>query len=189
MMISMLKYLVTMFVRRRACLKSVMSDPNTLLNKVEDLHAERLKQLDIKLLALDFDGVLSYHGAERPSDSVINWLQQLDVTFSLENVCIYSNNLFSARVDFLNHYFPTMKIIYYTKKKPYPDDLLREMQRRNLAPGDILVVDDRLTSGILSACIIGAKAMVVRSPVVNYQKDTIKEYYFRIVRIFERWLV
>ena len=140
-------------------------------------------------IALDFDGVLSHHGAVQPAQAILDWLKKLNNGYSLKNVCIYSNNLFPARIEYLKNAFPEIDIIYYKKKKPYPNDLLEFMQSRKLYPQEILIIDDRLTAGILSACIIGAQSLLVTKPIMNYHASPIKESFYMLLRHLERTLL
>nr|WP_052471729.1 hypothetical protein [Coxiella burnetii] len=58
-----------------------------------------------------------------------------------------------------------------------------------MKPKAILVIDDRLTSGILSACLIGAKALLITKPFINYRAATIKELFFTAIRFIERKVI
>ena len=51
------------------------------------------------------------------------------------------------------------------------------------------MIDDRLTSSILSACIIGAKALLITKPFINYRVATIKELFFTVIRFTEKKIV
>ncbi|AAO90160.1 YqeG family HAD IIIA-type phosphatase [Coxiella burnetii] len=182
-------YLLRMLLKKRACLKQFLSNSDDCLSRIEDLSPSYLIRFHIKLVALDFDGVLSSHGQEQPAESVRAWLTQLDKEFPLKQVCIYSNNLFDQRIQYLENAFPDIEIIRFTKKKPYPDDLLKIAEKRQLKPKAILVIDDRLTSGILSACLIGAKALLITKPFINYRAATIKELFFTAIRFIERKVI
>ena len=81
----------------------------------------------------------------------------------LQNGCsVYSNNLFAQRVQYIESEFPEMSIVPLTKKKPYIDDLSKLLQERELDPSQVLVIDDRLTSGILAACCLKANALLLK---------------------------
>jgi len=180
--------MITMLLKKRVCLRRLFVR-DCLLERIEHLTPEYLLRSQIQLLLLDFDGVLSSHGAIKPTESVINWLKQLDSHFSLKKVCIYSNNLFTERVRYIESTFPEIHLMHFLKKKPYPDDLLRLLQTRQLSPSDVLVVDDRITSGILSACIIGTEALLPRKAVVDYRGSFVKECFYSAVRFLERVVV
>ena len=175
-----------MLIKKRVCLKEVLSNSDNFLDCISELSFNYLIQYRIKLLVLDFDGVLSSHGKARLAESVGLWLVQLSNDFPLKQICIYSNNLFDSRIQYLATAFPDIEIIYFTQKKPYPYDLLKIVQRRQLKPQDILVVDDRLTSGILCACLIGARGLLITKPFIDYRTDAIKEFFFTLVRLIER---
>ena len=179
-------YIFRMLIKKRVCLKAVLSNSDNFVHCIRELSCHYLMQYRIKLLVLDFDGVLSSHGKTRLTGSVSLWLTQLSNDFPLKQICIHSNNLFDSRIQYLENAFPDIEIIYFTQKKPYPHDLLNIVQRRKLKPQDILVVDDRLTSGILCACLIGARGLLITKPFIDYRAATIKEFFFTFVRFIER---
>ena len=107
-----------MLVKKRACLKQFLVNSDHCLDSIETLSPYYLVRFHIKLLALDFDGVLSSHGQAELKESVIAWFIQFNKSFPLKQICIYSNNLFEQRIQYLKTFFPDIEIIYYIKKNP-----------------------------------------------------------------------
>ena len=184
-----LSYLIAMAFKHRRRLHNIKHHPQGMLQRVTDLTPDYLHQHHVKLLALDFDGVLSHHGSISPAPAVLDWLRTLGAAFPLDQICIYSNNVFDERVAYMKSQFPEIDFIFYQKKKPCPDDLVSYFQSKKLQAKDVLVVDDRLTSGVLAACIIGASSLLLQKPIIHYQSAFFQELYFRLIRFIERVLI
>ncbi len=172
--------------QHRHTLHTTLKQPNYHINTVLELTATDLITQDIRLLALDFDGVLSAHGSDRPIPPVNAWLQALITDYPEQQICIYSNHVFPARTAYLQSHFPKITVIDYQHKKPNPHDLQRLLQQRNLRPAQALVIDDRITSGFLAAVSIGAQARLVDAPFTDITNGRWKEYWFRCVRLLEK---
>lgn len=174
--------------QHRHVLRATLKQRHYHIKTVLDLTAADLNQEKIRLLALDFDGVLSAHGSDRPTPAVNAWLRALAADYPEKQICIYSNHVFPARTAYMQSHFPEITVIDYRHRKPNPSDLQHLLQQRQLRPEQALVIDDRITSGFLAAVSIGAQARLVDHPLIDTGKARWKEYGFMCVRQVEKTL-
>lgn len=165
------------------------------VDKLISLNIANLKINGIKFLILDFDGVLSTYGEDQPLSEVIYWLEEAIANLGAKKIFILSNNPSLSRKIFLDKYFTENIIFVISKPKPYIDGieyikgyLLQELHQKPLN-SEILLVDDRLATGILAAKIAGISSCLILNPYINMNKKFIVELIFIILRSFERLLL
>lgn len=154
-----------------------------------DFAPEQLQSDGIQALALDFDGVLAAHGADQPLPEVVDWLQRAAAVFGEEQICILSNRPFGPRVDWFFSHFPGIRFVSGVRKKPYPDGLKKTGELVSVPLSAILMVDDRLLTGCLSALLAGARPCYIRNPYVKLGANPGKELFFMLLRCGERFFV
>jgi len=154
-----------------------------------DQEPHQLAESGIKVLALDFDGVLAPHGADQPLPEVVDWLQRAAEIFGQERIFILSNRPFGPRVEWFAANFPGIRFVGGMRKKPYPDGLKKTGELASVPLSEILMVDDRLLTGCLSAVLAGAQPYYVRNPYVSLRSNFRKEFFFQLLRSCERLLV
>lgn len=143
----------------------------------------------IQVLALDFDGVLAPHAADQPLQEVIIWLQQASEVFGKDRIFILSNRPFGPRIDWFSKHFSGIRFIGAVRKKPYPDGILRISQISSVPPNKILMVDDRLLTGSLSALQAGARVCYIRNPYQDFGQHPASEAFYSALRKLEQMLV
>jgi predicted HAD superfamily phosphohydrolase YqeG len=143
----------------------------------------------IKVMALDFDGVLSPHGFAAPIPEATEWLVRCAATFGEENIFILSNKPTRERKEWFESQFPEMRFISGVRKKPFPDGLnkIGELSRAPLS--SVLMIDDRLLTGCLAALNAGARPCYIRRPYVSFNQNIIVETFFTLLRSAERLFV
>lgn len=154
-----------------------------------DTEPARLEASGIQALALDFDGVLAPHGADQPLPEVIDWLQRAVAVFGAGKIFILSNRPFGPRVDWFATCFSGIHFVSGVRKKPYPDGLKKTGELASVPLSSILMVDDRLLTGCLSALLAGAQPYYVRNPYVSLRTNVHKELFFYLLRSGERLFV
>ncbi len=157
------------------------------IQTVTQLNAARLDQLQIKALALDFDGVLSPHGDIAPLPAIEAWLHALCDAWKGQ-IFLLSNKPFSAREAYLKNHFPTIHFIKDVAKKPYPDGLNTIAALAHCQTNEVLMIDDRLLTGILAAAISGTQALWL-TPAVRNVAFSRHEFFFSSLRCIDRLLV
>lgn len=176
------------FPHYRAQLKVIRTDPRYSAKTVLDIDIHILKQQGIQVLALDFDGVLAYHGADKITPVICDWLQQCSTVFGEDHIYLHSNNNRPLRLQFLQQHFPQLHILRPTHKKPFPHGLHSITENTGIAPNQIVLIDDRLTTGILAACLAGCQPLHITQPYTNYRHAPIQEAIFCFLRWLENFL-
>lgn len=180
-------YTIQMAFRFRTALSLIQRE--STLESPWEISFEKLQSTGAKVIVLDFDGVLAPYGEERPGSLVLDWLEGCGRQFGRENVFILSNNPSTARIEFIQERFPGIRWISDSQPKPYPEGLERIISLVGLAPCEVLMVDDRLLTGGLCACITQVNFYYVRCPIVDLTKCTSKELFFMTLRGMERLLL
>ncbi len=186
-LLSRIVYAIRMGVRFRASLVRILREATP--EHPWEISIQRLRSTGAKVIALDFDGVLAPYGDDRPSTPMLGWLKRCVGQFGGENVFVLSNNPSRARIEFFRERFPSVRWLTDFQPKPYPDGLERVISLRHVAPREVLLVDDRLMTGALCACITKVNVYYVRRPIVDLSKRTFRELFFMTLRGMERLLL
>lgn len=170
---------------------NILKNKNKIYDRIIDLNINKLINLDVRILVLDFDGVLNSHGEAYPHSEVIVWLKDLQSVLGPENIFILSNKPSGARIQFFATHFPGIRFIQGVRKKPYPDGLEAVFKLKELSSKQILqvaLVDDRLLTGMLATCIAGCQGIYIQKPYIQFNKRPIVEFFFQLLRKMERLL-
>lgn len=166
-------------------IKKALCNENNVLKNTLSLTIDKIKRDGVKVLVLDFDGVLSAHGENKPLPDIMTWLSVIYKEFSGE-IAILSNKPNIQRAIFFNKNFPDIKFISDVAKKPYPEGLVKICSIFNVQPEEVALVDDRILTGVLACILAGCKVYYVSQAYKSYSKRPITEYYFSILRWFEK---
>lgn len=150
------------------------------------INPQQLKESGIEILALDFDGVLSPHGDLQPLEEIEQWLQQCIEVFGEDNIFILSNKPMPQRIEYFKQHYAGIRFIVAVKKKPYPDGLEQIIKLTGKSPTEITLVDDRLLTGVLAACIAEVQTIYITYPYTSVKQRPIKELFFMSLRGLER---
>lgn len=172
----------------RSGFSEVIVDRQTPFSSLHQGRWSLLYKQGIRAVVLDFDGVLAPYGQIQPDSKWHQTIHDLNRIFSGE-VYVLSNKPFSQRLTYLKHHFPSLKLIVGVRKKPYPDGLLAIQKQSQVPFESILMVDDRLLTGVLAALIVGARPDYVSPARVDYRQRLIPELWFQGLRWVERGLV
>jgi predicted HAD superfamily phosphohydrolase YqeG len=159
------------------------------IQSIDDLTPEFFYSSNIKVLVLDFDGVLSAHGEPEPNSFARSWLSKQLEESKLEKIFILTNNPQVERERFFEAHFPQILFVSSGRKKPYPDGLLSVIEKNQVLPQEVALIDDRLLTGMLAAQKAGVKGFWVTHPFMNFRKCPIKEMGFFLLRWLEKILI
>jgi predicted HAD superfamily phosphohydrolase YqeG len=148
-----------------------------------------LREKGVKVLVLDFDGVLSAHGELQPTKELHPWLHDAIKQFGSENIFVLSNKPMPSRIAYFKQHFPGVRYISAVKKKPYPDGLEKIITLTGQKPEALILVDDRLLTGGLAACIAKVPMIYINCPYINLLKRPIQELFFMSLRFLERLII
>lgn len=146
-----------------------------------------LKEQGISVLVLDFDGVLAAHGENQPIEELHEWLQECTKMFS--HVFVLSNQCLSRRVAYFERHYPQINYLTDVRRKPYPDGLEKILMLTKQPAHAVMLVDDRLLTGALAACITHVQFTYITHPYCNWLKRPVQELFFTLLRFLERRLV
>lgn len=157
--------------------------------QITTLVPEQLQDKGITALALDFDGVLAGHGADKPLPEVVSWIDQAVAVLGEENICILSNRPVGPRVDWFSNTYPLIRFIHGVPKKPDPLGVVRVAEYSGCPVEQVLVVDDRLSTGILAGILAHAQVAYIRFPYQRFSNAFWHELFFSGLRYLERGIV
>jgi predicted HAD superfamily phosphohydrolase YqeG len=157
--------------------------------QLHQLSPATLKQHGVKVLVLDFDGVLAAHGELQPTKELHPWLHSAIKQFGSEHIFILSNKPLPSRIAYFKRHFSGIRYISAVKKKPYPDGLEKIITLTGQAPETLMLVDDRLLTGGLAACIAKVPMIYINDPYIRISKRPIQELFFMSLRFIERFII
>lgn len=175
--------------RFKTQLKKYITDPTLQLKSVRDLTAEYLAAKNVQALVLDFDGVLAAHGEPTPRAENLEWLQEFSRRYAPHKIYVLSNKPNPERITYFQDHFPSIEFVKAARKKPYPDGMVQIENLAGLPAAQIMIVDDRLCTGILAAIITGAQGCWITVPYINLRGRFFAELGFIILRWLERVLI
>lgn len=187
-MIPITRFAINQLIKHRQQLKAIKRDPSHHANTILDIKPSTLKAQGIQVIALDFDGVLAHHDATTIDTPILDWLHDCNAIFGENNVYLHSNNNRPDRLEFLSQHCPYLTILAPNLKKPHPEGLLSITHKTGISPKHIALIDDRLMTGMLAACLAGCHGIYIRHPYVDYRHETYKELVFSTLRVIERIL-
>lgn len=156
-------------------------------NAAYHLSPQGLKQQGVEVLILDFDGVLAADHAILPTPTIQQWLRYCLATFGHEKIFLLSNKPLPERIVYFKQL--GIRCITGVKKKPYPDGLQQVMQLTQYPAHQIMLVDDRLLTGVLATCIAGTQVNYITQPYVDLRQRPFFEFIFMSLRFIERRIV
>ena len=104
-------------------------------------------------------------------------------------IVILSNKPHKQRIAYFKQRFPEIEFIQAPKKKPYPHGLEMIAQKKQMPIEKILLVDDRLLTGMLACCIAGAQGILIKRPYKRIWRRPIRELCFIFLRTIERFII
>ncbi len=176
------------FIERKN-LKGFLQDPAKQIHSLEEITLEKLDNAGIAILVLDFDGVLGPHNAKEPSQETTVWLTKLCQTIGEHRVALFTNKPKPARITYFRKNFPSVFFLEGARKKPYPDGLATIAAYRGVPVHRLVLVDDRLLTGMLASCLAFTQGWYFRPPKTNYWRNPLVEGWFSLLRVGERALI
>ncbi len=178
-----------MTVRHWHALARYNLDVTLQCKSIVELDLHLLKKQGIKILVLDFDGVLASHGEVELSPDIVGWLNNSLQIFSKGEIFVLSNHASVLRAQYFSTHFPDVHFIFPEKKKPYPDGILQILKLTGIEPKALLMIDDRLLTGILAATLANVSALLVTTPMIAFNKRPLQESFYMALRKLERLIL
>lgn len=168
-------------IQHRAALKAV-----PYAKDITSIDWQALWQSGIRVVVLDFDGVLAADKQKKIYANVSAILKTLLNIFG-QHVYIFSNQPTSQRQAYFAEHFPQIQFLI-AKQKPYPDGLLTIIEREQVSPENIVLIDDRVLTGGLAATLAGIKCILIKKPYICFWNNMLREMLFMSIRAVERAL-
>lgn len=185
-MLSRIVYAIKAFWCNRTQLKQYAAARDLQLASIVNLTPQNLTDRGIEALVLDFDGVLAAHAELRPRADVVQWLNTFAQEFAPHKIYILSNKPTAERQAYFKQNFPDITFIVAKRMKPYPDGLQQILLTSGLLPNQLLLVDDRLGTGILATIISGIQGYWITQSITNFYARPLRETWFMLLRHIER---
>ncbi len=173
--------------QHRKKLNRYLTQENLAIQSLNELQVSDLENLNVAVLVLDFDGVLAPHDAGEPTEAAHAWLKKISMNLGEQRIAILSNKPKPLRKAYFQKYYPGIQWVESVAKKPYPEGLIEIASSRGIATSRLLIVDDRLLTGILASCLAPCQAKYFAKPISQYSKHPIKESFFSFLRVIERY--
>ncbi len=183
-MIKRIFYTIQQAIQHRGELLQVVNGINCSKRDVLEVKVSDL--VGVKVLAVDFDGVLASHGKPFPNKLAATWLKDLEKTFN-GSIVILSNKPSVQRKQYFLVNFPKVEFINALRKKPYPDGLQYIEQKYKVKHTEVLLIDDRLLTGVLAAIINKNRFFYIKQPYTDFQYKPVVESFFYLLRVIERF--
>ncbi len=149
--------------------------PDFRFDRFSDATLEFLESQGIKGVILDIDNTLEPYENPTPSDSVKEWLNELNQNGI--NTAFVSNNG-RERVDTFNR---ELKLPAFPKaKKPFAKNLKLAMERMGSDNSNTLIMGDQVFTDVLAGKMAGIKTVLV--PPIKDKKDI----FTRFKRLLEK---
>lgn len=179
-------YAIKTAKKHKHAINKILKDPSSCAKDLCDINCSDLKKGNIKALVLDFDGVLASHGQIKLDKKTINWLKTALKIYP-KTTYILSNNPKGRRFSWLNKNFPEIHLIAGIKKKPYPDGLNVIIKHAKVKSSEVVLVDDRLLTGVLASLNAKTKIIYITEPRENlFSVFFLQECFFATLRFLEK---
>lgn len=132
--------------------------PCIIADRITDLTAERLQNLGVELLMMDFDNTIVPYTTDIPTDEVRQWLEAMKK--SGIRLCVVSN----SRKDRVKRFCAQYGIDCITHaKKPFSKGICACMQRYQLPASACALVGDQIYTDTLGANCCGVRSILVKA--------------------------
>ena len=172
----------------RERLKAFIHNDALQIHQLTEITAQRLDDANIAILVLDFDGVLAGFNASEPLPEAAAWLKTLSQSIGEQRIALLTNKPKPQRLQYFAEHFPLIHVVRGERKKPYPDGLKEIIPYKNVPPHRVLLLDDRLLTGMLATCIAHCQGWYFSSTLPTILARACRETFFSCLRTFERLL-
>ena len=149
--------------------------PDFRFEKITDIKTEILLEHKIKIVLLDADNTLSFHGSKKPFPGVMEWLEEIR---SCGIVPVIISNNSERRI---KPFAEKMGLDYVSKsKKPLSKGFKTALEKSGFEPKDSAVIGDQIFTDVLGGKILGAKVFLTEP--LGPETDR----FIKIKRFFEK---
>lgn len=132
--------------------------PGVRADALTDLTVELLRQMDVRLLMLDFDNTIVPYTTDIPTEEILAWLGQMND--SDIQLCVVSN----SRNDRVKRFCEKYSIDCITHaKKPFSKGIRQCLERYGIPACKAALVGDQIYTDTLGANCAGVRSVLVRA--------------------------
>ena len=132
--------------------------PKVVATEVSDLTPERLCDMGIQLLMLDFDNTIVPYTTDIPSEKVLCWLERMKQ--SQIQLCVVSNSRKGRAVEFCRvHGIPCIT----RAKKPFTKGIRKSIAQFEVPESNCALVGDQIFTDTLGANRAGITSILVQA--------------------------
>ena len=132
--------------------------PRFIAGKITDLTAQRLKDMGVELLMMDFDNTIVPYTTDIPTEEVLAWLEEMKK--SDIRLCVVSNSK-RDRVKFFCERYGLDCITH--AKKPFSKGIRQCLERYQLPAQKCALVGDQIYTDTLGANGCGVQSILVKA--------------------------
>ena len=132
--------------------------PTLRTEYLTDLTAEQLRNLDIRLLMLDFDNTIVPYTTDIPTPQMENWLQTM--LASDIQICVVSNSCNDRVKRFCEKY--GIDCITHAQK-PSSKGILQCLSRYDIPKAQAALVGDQIYTDTLGANMAGVRSVLIKA--------------------------
>ncbi len=156
--------------------------PDVRVERVQDLPAERLRQMGLEAVLVDVDGTLKNYRAESLPPEAVAWLEGLRAAGL--GVCLISNGL-TGRIRLAAAH---LGVPFVSKAlKPLPFECRRVMRQLGFDRRRTAMVGDQIFADVLAGRLAGLRTILVR-PIHPEEEPWFTRMKRPAERLVLRWL-
>ena len=146
-------------------------------DKITDITAADLKNAGAKLILLDADNTLSFHGSQEPFPGVLEWLEEIKKEGFVP--VIISNNSESR----IRPFAEKLGLPFVFKSaKPLPKGFKKATEKFGFKRKETAVIGDQIFTDVLGGKLFGAKVFLTEP--LGPETD----FFIKIKRKFEKFI-
>ena len=132
--------------------------PNYMVSSVTELTPERLRQMNIGLLMLDFDNTIVPYTTNDPTSEMAGWLKMM--VESDFPICVVSN----SKRDRVKIFCDRWGIACIThSQKPFPKGIRQCLKQFSMEAGQCALAGDQIYTDVLGANCAGVRSVLVKA--------------------------
>jgi len=179
-MLSRVMFSLRFFIVHRFGIKRIVTSES--FDHLWDITLREIEERCVSVIILDFDGVLAPDGYYSPVKKAEDWLSGLSMEARNIKFFVLSNKPMKEREDYFSFKFPNLKFVKGVRKKPYPDGINSIIDAEGVSRSQVLIVDDRLMTGILAAEIANINSIFIQKPLIDFHGNFFNELAFFLLR-------
>lgn len=129
--------------------------PQYRFRNVMQITPDDIKRSGARVVLVDADNTLAFHGSQQPYPGVVNWIKEI-ISAGIPMIIISNNNAERVRP-----FAERLGLPFVEKSaKPLPKGFVKACKRLGVSPKEAAVIGDQIFTDILGGNLIGAKVFL-----------------------------